>query len=482
MAQSFDVNINIGSELGFTIQKDASMLINTPQIQTTMNLNGEKFTTSSYSLSNGALMKVSAFTDFEFPIFTLSNSQTLYISNIGLSALTVTNILFSSNEDVSPVFYTEIPTPASPIIVAPGNTATMKIGYVAFAQGVYDNFIVLKSNNNSGAYYKINTHQIVGYSSGISVSPEVYTTTTTYINAPVIAEFRVTAIFNTVSYPTYFIPLTTKISGSTAWRVLSRRNNLVRVEFNPNEINNVNGTYSFTLDIGGNGAIKTVTGQAILNIDYGNNKHLASWLSPGSHYNSIIGISYDIEDSKKMITIGVGMGADTVPIYGEGGAVYSSSDNLCLGTGAGATPYPFWAKVYRIILTGAEKTYYSSNYSVKTTLGLDYSGYFGEYLAPGSMFIVEDDGYGTINIKINHLRDLDLYEISDSVKATLRNLTRAFYYYSNVDVLGRYEPLPDEYISPIIENTATTHLFLGFNYNVRDNVAFVNNSIVPLPI
>jgi hypothetical protein len=118
---------------------------------------------------------------------------------------------------------------------------------------------------------------------------------------------------------------------------------------------------------------------------------------------------------------------------------------------------------------------------VKTTAGLDYSGYFGEHRAPSSMFIVEDDGYGSIKIEINHLRDLTGDE-DEILSTTLKNLTRAFHYYSNVDIEGRYTPSPPEYITPNASNTATTNLFLGFDYNTRDKLGSINTSIVVLPV
>ena len=171
------------------------------------------------------------------------------------------------------------------------------------------------------------------------------------------------------------------------------------------------------------------------------------------------------------------MGGDGSPIYGNGGSVYANTDNLGLGVNTVVNPYPFWANVYRIPFTGAAQTYTSNDYIVKTTEGVDYSGYFGEHGESGTMFIVEDDGYGSLTIELNHLR-----ELSDDpeVNATLQNLTRAFHYYSDVDIEGRYEPLPPEYASTI--DDVTTYLFVGFNYNTRDKLAFVNTSIVPLPV
>lgn len=482
MAFSFDVNINIGSEVGFTIQTGTNLVVNTPQIQTVLNLNGDRFTTSSYSQSAGPLIQVSSLSDFEFPLYTISNSQTIHISNIGLSALTITNIITSINQDVYPVAYFTAPTPAAPITINPGANISLDIAYVSLAQGIFDNYIIFKSNNASGSYYKLNTHQIVGVSAGFSLSPGGFTTTTTHIGKVETVSYSATAIINTAPYPGYIIPLTPVMSGSHAWKILSNRNNVIKLEFDPGEVNNVNGTYVSTLTVYAADAIHSVTNTATIAIDYNANRNLASWLSPASHYNSIIGVSYDLDNGQRVLTIGVGMGGDGVPIYGAGGSKYVSLNNLGLGAESSDTPYPFWAKVYRIPFTGQAQSYHSRDYTVKTTAGLDYSIYFGEFRAPGSMFIIEDDGYGSIKIEINHLPRLASLSGDPVTDTTLQNLTRAFHYFSDVDVLGRYTPLPTDYIAPNASNTATTNLFLGFNYNTRDKLAFVNTSIVSLPV
>jgi len=481
MADSFDVNINIGSELGFTIQTGTNLLAYTPQIQTVLNLNGDRFTTASFTQSVGSLIQVTSLSDFEFPLYTISNSQTVTISNVGLSALTITNILYSQNPDVSPVFWITPPTVANPIIIAPGASSTIGIAYVSFASGVFDNYIIFKSNNATGQYYKLETHQLVGVSTGFTISPSEFNTTTTLINDVKTVSYNITAIVNTAPYPGYIIPLVPSLKGSRAWSIIRNSSNVVRLQFDPSEVNNVNGTYISTLTVVASGVTRTVTNTATINIDYTANKHIAGWISPASHYNSIVGISYDLENNQRILTIGVGMGGEGVPIYGAGGSRYANVNYLGLGASSVVTPYPFWAKVYKIPFTGSEQVYHSNDYVVKTTAGLDYSGYFGEHRAPSSMFIVEDDGYGSIKIEINHLRDLTGDE-DEILSTTLKNLTRAFHYYSNVDISGRYAPLPTAYSSPIVTDTSTTYLFVGFNYNTRDKLANTNTSIVALPL
>jgi hypothetical protein len=281
-------------------------------------------------------------------------------------------------------------------------------------------------------------------------------------------------MINGIDRPDVAFPVSGSISGSSAWTIKGTGTNSISLLFSPNEVNNVNGTYISTLTVYANAATHSATNTGIINIDYTKNKNLGYWLSPIAPDNSVIGISYDLEDDKRYLTIGVGMGGDGTPIYSEGGYSYLDVDNLGLCAAHLDQPFPFWAEVYRIECTGAAQVYHSEDYRIKSTSGLNYGYYFGEYRAPGSMFIIADDGYGSLTIEINHLRELPE---DDAFKATLNHLTRSFYYYSSID--SRYIPQAAEYAAPI--DAYTTQMFIGFNYNTRDKIAHVNTSIVVLP-
>ena len=196
-----------------------------------------------------------------------------------------------------------------------------------------------------------------------------------------------------------------------------------------------------------------------------------------SRHNSIIAISYDLSEGVRYLTIGVGLGGEGLPIYDRGGNIYNDINEIGLGADSLTNPYPFWANVTKSKFTNTSQTYYSGDWEVKTTNGLNYPTYFGNYSKVGSMFIVEDDGYGSITIELNYLRVLTG---DPDIDATLQNLTRAFHYYSNVDLLGRISPLPTEYASSL--TNYTTSLFTGFNYNTMTQTAFVRTSIVDLPV
>lgn len=481
MATSFDVNLTLGSQLAFNIVGGGTIVGGVPTIQTVHNLNGDDFTTSSFTAFAGPLLRVNTLDDFITPVYTTSSMQTVYLTNVGSAVLTVTSLTYSFSDDVGPRFF--YPEGAAllgtgTITILPGNTSTFEVSYRGTARGIYNNYFTLGSNS-IGGYYRVLTHQVIGINRGLDISPYGYTTSTSHYGQAQNFDYKVIPIYDNVPWPDWPVTVTSSIRGSSAWELKTNTaTNTVSVKFNPNQVGNVNGTYISTLTVTANGGSIDVTNTGTISIDHAANKNLSTWTSPASHYNSIIGMSYDLYDNQRILTIGVGMGADGSPIYGDGGNIYVDSNALGLGAETLDLPYAFWANVYRIPFTGAAQTYTSNDYIVKTTEGVDYSGYFGEYGEPGSMFIVQDDGYGSITVEMNHLRELS----GDAeIDATLQNLTRAFYYYSGVDILGRYTPLPVDYSAPIASNTATTNLFIGFEYNNRDKIAGINTSIVEVP-
>ena len=479
MATSFDVNLTIGSGIGFNIVGRGIIRGLTPVQTTTLTLDGDVYASPGYYLETRTL-SVPPLNDFVSSPGNTSTRQMVYMINSGTAALTVTDILYSINEGISSLFYfysTATVVNGSTITIPPGETVQFQLAYLAPNEGEYAGYFIIKSNNDSG-YYQVNTRQLVNSSSNFEISPSSATTTVTNIGHNSTVTYSVLPIVNNIDRPDLIIPITGAVTGSAAWSISAIGDNTMTMKFNPYEINNVNGTYISTLTITSNSISHQVTNTAVVNIDFTKNKNLSSWTSPASHYNSIVGISYDLEDDVRYLTIGVGTGGDGSPIYNDGGIAYANVNSLGLGANTVGTPYAFWATVYRIPFTSSAQVYYSNDYMVKTTDGLDYHTYFGEYTAPGSMFVVSDDGYGSLTIEMNHLRELSE---DTELNATLNNLTRAFYYYSAVDVDNRYEPLPTEYAAPIALHTDTTQLFIGFNYNTRDKLAFINTSIVPLP-
>ena len=495
MAQSLDVNVFLGSEMGFTMPKDNRLAdaanIGIPEITTIRNFEGDVFPIpTEYILAISPRLQVDDLDDFVTTTLVTSTYQTVVMTNIGNGILTITNILASSNAAIiSPQFNFTSPnvfTTTTPITILPGNTATFELAYVGWP-GVYDSNLYLVSNNTLGIY-KINTHQIVNRSYSLVMPVTSLSTTTTQVGKKSLFKYVGTPVVDTFYRNDLIFPLIGTITGSPAWTIVNTvtnaRTNAISVQFNPNTVNNVNGTYTSTMLIRSVAGVNTVTvfNSVTIDIDPAKNKNLSSWLSPAGHFNSIIGMSYDLINGTRNLTIGVG---------NTSGVLADTTTTIVtdLGLGREYDNYPSWSKVYRIpISTSTTSTvYYSNNHVVKTTATTtvtDYSVYFGENDSVGSMFIIESIGYGSVRVKMNNLTaDLDLFATYPNYDDwTLKNLTQAFYYYANSDVtFGRYSPLPTEYASPRASNSSTTYLFLGFDYNNKTNTATVKTSILPIP-
>jgi hypothetical protein len=232
-------------------------------------------------------------------------------------------------------------------------------------------------------------------------------------------------------------------------------------------------------------ATVTLPTTAIVDIDFESNYNLFQWISPISYHNSLIGISYDVIDNEKTLTIGVGMGGDGSPEYDLGGENYIDIRNLGIGANNIDNPYLYWAEAYRFrnLGTGTAKTYLSGAqdadsvylYQEKFTEEKNYGYYFGNERSFGSMFIVEDDGTGNLTINLNNIRE---YSEDEEFNVTLDNLTRAFHYYSDKDIgdriinLIQYPLFPATFPPTVAATTSTvtplgetrTNLFRGIDY------------------
>lgn len=478
-----NVNLKIGSGISFNIVGGTSGLIgNRPQLQTVKTLDNVYFTTSTaFTAFYGPLLSVNVdeLVDFESIVGLNSDKQTIRMTNNGNAILNITDILYTFNDDCGPRISLTTGTNfqnGNTINITPGNTATFDLAYTG-AQGVYNNYFIIISDNSSGPY-KVNTHQVITTSTDLIISPAGFNTTTTQIGKIEEITYTLDKLLNKLQYEDVAnINFTTELDTDTpAWSISKIENNTVSLKFNSWEVNNVNGTYISTLTLTCSGITTSTVNTATISINAALNKNLATWTSPLSSHNSVIGISYDLENGNRVLTIGVGMGGNNSVLV-EDGFNYGSVSNLGLGAGEFLDPYTTWADVCKITFTGLAQTYYSGDYKVKTTAVYDYMSYFGNYSEPGSMFIVNDDGYGSITIELNYLRELSGDTDFD---VTLQNLTRAFHYYSTVDLLDRLPLQSIEYSSSIDDHN--TYLFTGFNYNTRDKLAYINTAIVPLPV
>ncbi len=480
-------NLTVITSIGHVTSRDAVVSI-PPFIQTIQKLSSPP---TAEIVPPPKLISVSSLSDFVFQPFTTSDGQNVVITNIGSDTITISTITFSPSV-VTPVLSTGFPT-TWPYTINQGNNLTFELKYYSTQSGIFNNSVTIVSDYDLGPY-TFPSRQVVNKEFSYNVSPSpvsafidnigVSTSTTLIISPTELSQLSGFKIDN----------LESSLNYSNGWEILnttvSEGEGFVTVRFDADNVDNQNGVYTSVLTLSSGGVSETVNLQATVEIDYTKFYNLAQWISPISPHNSIIGISYDIINGEKTLTIGVGMGGDTTPDYDAGGDEYLDIRNLGIGTDNVYSPYPHWAEVYRFknLGNGIARTYLSGAkdadnvylYQQKFTDGRNYGHYFGTERSYESMFIVQDDGQGNLTISLNNLR-----ELSDDSRfnVTLDNLTRAFQYYSGVDSGGgRIINLVQYPISPIISppapaaTTSTitpvgetrTNLFRGIRYTHKN--------------
>lgn len=468
MSTSYDVRINVQSFLGFR-RPDYAMRPGLPSLQTIHDLNGNDYTDTGNNRI-APILVVDPITDFTLSPETTSTAQTIRLRNFGNSTLTVAAIVFS-NDGVEPI-YSNL---TYPFYISSGTTATFTLSYTGSTPGEFQNYFNIVSN--LPITYKVPTKQVIDNAFYYNVSPTSVSDTITGFGERKYNDITLSSIRDVVS------TVSASVTPNSGYILTSVNTTTVSIYFDADYVSNDNGTYPATLTVTANDIVSTVPLSTIVNIDHTKYKNLANWISPAASYNSIIGISFDLFDNKKILTIGVGLGADGCPIYGNGGQLFADLNNLGYKATTTDTQYPYWTNIYSFELDNTPRSYMSGEldeseipkYILKTTDGFNYADYFGFEQSNGSMFLVEHDGAGNINIEINNLRE---FSGDAEFDATLDNLTRAFHYYSNIDSPERYYQLE----SPVVDGTLT-HLFRGFDtwYDSGIQKWSVSLTTVPLP-
>ena len=480
--------LTIGSQIGYRsvgrgvsgINGDGKPLLGfTPFSQTTLDLNGNVFPFTA--IPNNPILYVPPLGIFNTYPGGLSEQQEIRFYNTGVNVLTITSASNFRQSTSSGAVLGFTHTNTFPINISSGTYTTASIYYKGLSSpGEFIGFILVESNNYSGDY-TINTTVINEPLSNFAISTTSFITTATVIGQTSSTSITITPGENGIA-TTLPLEFTTSISGSPGWSIVNGVNK-VNIFWDSDYVNNSTGTYISTLTITTVAAgTKSIVNTAYVNIDYTRYKNLSTWISAASSNNSLIGISFDIFDGVKTLTIGVGAGGDGSPIYANGGNIYAVMKNLAIGSTTIDTPNPYWSTVYAIPLPAAG-TYLSGElqdsglpkYITKSTEDLNYAEYFGFEQGQGSMFIVEYDGSDSVYIYLNNLRELSGDAGFDT---TMSNLTRAFHYYSGIDSTERFNQLAS--LNP---NDPRTQLFRGFvvSNKTPPEVWQVETSIVPLP-
>lgn len=500
-----DVNLKIGSQVGFRRSSTATLAFSTssvgvggingprPVVTTIYTLNEEVI--AEPAITGTRILTVSTTTAISLYPGQTSAPQSVYITNEGNADLSlVFPFVFPSQDGATFNFINFTPNDGiAPLPITPGNTGTLSFSYTAGnAAGEYINYFLIFTNADN-PQFKVLTRQIISEQFNAQITPLSYSTTTNAIGERSYVSYILTPVLNGQVIDRT-IDFTYALTTGTGWKVYSTGTNVITLEFESNDVRNVNGTYFASLDITVADATVSLPNTAVVAIDPDKNYNLFQWQSPIAPHNSVIGISYDVIKGEKALTIAVGAGGDGTTDYDQDGKNFIKMQNIGLGGDNMDYPYIFWAEAYRFrgLGTGTAKTYLSGGkdpdgnfvYQEKFTEERNYGSYFGTERSFQSMFIVNDDGLGNLTINLNSIRE---YTGDEAFDTTLDNLTRAFHYYSEGDVGGRIQNLIQYPIvgatvpptTPATTSTVTplgevrTKLFRGIDYVTR----FANTTV-----
>ena len=482
MAISQAVSLNVGSEFGFKRPAFAPV----PIMETIKSFNTTTTISGSLANTSSRVLTISAPSDFIIPagntstlqvlatygtgtndvlkVWTLPFKQSITISNVGNSAVTI-----FPRDPYRPTF--SIPPPVLglpgpyPVLhsavgsytLAAGASQSVELAYYSTDPGDYTSNVTIESTAGISTVTLFTNQIVLEETFDFRLTSSTFLVNTTELGKAETKTIGFTPVFNGIPNPDFPLDFTTSLVGDPGWTVTPGTNS-VNIRWDPDVVNNSAGTYTSILTISAEEVSHTVINTSTVNINYSLYKNLSTWYSPAAGNNSIIGISFDLFNDVKTVTIGVGAGGDGTPIYSEGGNIFAVMNNLKIGAGTIDVPYPYWSTVYSIPLTATIQTYLSGEiggddlpvYMKKTTDGLNYADYFGFEQSKGSMFVITYNGYDLVNIAINNLRELSGDAGFD---LTMGSLIKAFHY---------FDPARTNQLEAARPGDPRTQLFRGF--------------------
>lgn len=244
--------------------------------------------------------------EFSLPSGSISEQQTLTLTNAGNASLDITDIIYTSSGGVTAI--PEYPDGSPVVTILAGQSFAFNLAYSGNIQGgPYVNTITVVSPNNDRGNVIINaTQQVNQPIFNITLGPSTSDTVNT--NTPFTRRFLITA--NRNATPAYSATL----SGNTdLFSITSAAgDNPIAVTFTPTPgIDNQNYAVTLTVTATESGS-ESVTRTADMTVTYDlpATANLGNWLSPAAQNNSIVGMSYDVIAGNYYLTVGIGALAD----------------------------------------------------------------------------------------------------------------------------------------------------------------------------
>lgn len=257
----------------------------------------------------------------------ITNSDLL----LGATTATVTDLVFTSFGGTATF------SPPLPYTIPPGSTQTVVVQYsktVSTIQdvGTFTNSVRVISNNSKGDVIAPLT--LVVELPTVEVTPtqvEARATLTNYTS--IYQNFQYSTRFGTIigfGTPQITGPGSTAFALETAPVAASPG---ARFRYNPVSVATVTNTARVVFPVAVRnlaGATSTVlSSTATWIVDQRlSDVHIGDWTSALAPNNSVVGISYDLIGGRRVVTFGLGMGADGAPTLANGGSPYVNVRNL----------------------------------------------------------------------------------------------------------------------------------------------------------
>lgn len=262
---------------------------------------------------------------YSFPAYQTSAAQTITLSNIGNTTLSVSGITYTGLSGT---------VTALPNYTGLGGTAVTSIGAGAsktftleFTSTQVQSISPTLTVSSDGGNVNVPISITVGspaYRFDLVPSTWSVTTTTNLVR---------TQLFQIVPEGSYSVNSYSAVLSDYHGTLFGLNNSSSagpRVLYDPTNI--PNGTYTATITVtGSSGPLNYTTSSNIsITLDVISSYNLGNWVSSSAANNSVVGASYDVINGVKYLTLGFGMGVDGAPGLANGGLSYIDVNNLGL--------------------------------------------------------------------------------------------------------------------------------------------------------
>lgn len=271
-----------------------------------------------------------------------SSPQTITLTNVGNTSLTITGLSTSLSPGIPPLI-NSTSWSTLPANIAAGGNATFVISYIGLTQGSFNTTIVIQSNADGGTLVIPVSHVVSAPVFNFSLSPSSWSRTITAVGT---VSQKFTIIPTGGSYSSYTVGWRPgPITGFTFTQGLDGPT----VKFDSTIL--PNGGYAPTLSVTVNGITRDVA--ISLTLSAPESRNLGSWMSATAYYDAAVGMSYDIISGVRYLTIGIGASADGAPAVYQGGR-YLSATNLGINADS---KYNTGLVLYPIVPSGSSSNF-----------------------------------------------------------------------------------------------------------------------------